>query len=241
MTPRLAIKSYEGEHRPHAHAFAQLVLPIQGGMQLELEGRGELRLHTGLAALVTPDCGHAQLSAPDSRFLVIDCATDWLPARTLDQALRQPGLPIPPAARQLITFAELTPAAALTQHASELIRLLLHSLTITVPASAFELLLARVEAQPAGDWTNAAMANLAGVGLSRLHLLFHERFGQTPQAWLTDLRLRQAQRWLGDSRLPIVEIALRVGFSDQAALTRAMTRRQGISPAAWRRGQRLPG
>jgi len=98
-----------------------------------------------------------------------------------------------------------------------------------------------VEAQPAGSWTNAAMANLAGVGLSRLHLLFHERCGQTPQAWLTDLRLRQAQRWLGDSRLPIAEIALRVGFSDQAALTRAMTRRQGISPAAWRRNPRPPG
>lgn len=241
MTPRLAIKRYEGEHQPHAHAFAQLVLPIQGGMELELAGRGGARLHTGLAALVAPDCDHAQRSAPDSRFLVIDCATDWLPAQTLDQALRQPGLPIPPAARQLLAFAELTPAATLAQHAGELTRLLLHSLTITVPASAFDRLLAQVEAQPAGSWTNAAMANLAGVGLSRLHLLFHERFGQTPQAWLTDLRLRQAQRWLGDSRLPIAEIALRVGFSDQAALTRAMTRRQGISPAAWRRNPRPPG
>ncbi|WP_295463170.1 AraC family transcriptional regulator [uncultured Pseudomonas sp.] len=241
MTPRLAIKRYEGEHQPHAHAFAQLVLPIQGGMELELAGRGGARLHTGLAALVAPDCDHAQRSAPDSRFLVIDCATDWLPAQTLDQALRQPGLPIPPAARQLLAFAELTPPATLTQHASELTRLLLHSLTVIVPASAFDRLLTRVEAQPAGDWTNAAMATLTGVGLSRLHLLFHERFGQTPQAWLTDLRLRQAQRWLGDSRLPIAEIALRVGFSDQAALTRAMTRRQGISPAAWRRNPRPPG
>ena len=240
MTPRLAIKSYQDEHRPHAHTFAQLVLPIQGGMELELEGRGGTRLHTGLAALVAPDCDHAQRSAPDSRFLVIDCAADWLPAQTLDQALRQPGLPIPPAARQLLAFAELTSAATLAQHASDLTRLLLHSLTVTAPTSAFERLLVRVEAQPAGSWTNAAMANLAGVGLSRLHLLFHERFGQTPQAWLTDLRLRQAQRWLADSRLPIVEIALRVGFSDQAALTRAMTRRQGISPAAWRRSQRPP-
>ncbi|KUM41906.1 AraC family transcriptional regulator [Pseudomonas sp. EpS/L25] len=241
MTPRLAIKRYEGDHQPHAHPFAQLVLPIQGGMELEVEGRRGARLHTGLAALVAPDCGHAQRSAPDSRFLVIDCAADWLPAQTLDQALRQPGLPIPPAARQLLAFAELTPAATLARHASDLTRLLLHSLTVTAPASAFDRLLAQVEAQPAGSWTNATMANLAGVGLSRLHLLFHERFGQTPQAWLTDMRLRQAQRWLGDSRLPIAEIALRVGFSDQAALTRAMTRRQGISPAAWRRSQRTPG
>ncbi|MDT3718749.1 AraC family transcriptional regulator [Pseudomonas oryzihabitans] len=241
MTPRLAIKRYEGDHQPHAHAFAQLVLPIQGGMELELEGRNGARLHTGLAALVAPDCGHAQRSAPDSRFLVIDCSADWLPAQTLDQALRQPGLPIPPAARQLIAFAELTPAQTLAQQAHELTRLLLTTLTAPTEASAFARLLARVEAQPAGDWSNADMARLAGVGLTRLHLLFHERFGQTPQAWLTDLRLRQAQRWLGDSRLPIAEIALRVGFSDQAALTRAMTRRQGISPAAWRRSQRTLG
>jgi len=240
LIPRLAIKRYQGEHQPHAHAFAQLVLPIQGGMELEVEGRPGARLHTGLAALVAPGCDHAQLSAPDSRFLVIDCASDWLPAQTLDRARHQPGLAIPPATRQLIAFAELTPADALAQHAPELIRLLLASLTAAPAASAFDRLLAQVEAQPAGDWNNAAMARLAGLGLTRLHLLFHERFAQTPQAWLTDLRLRQAQRWLGDSRLPIAEIALRVGFSDQAALTRAMTRRQGITPAAWRRARRAP-
>ena len=237
MTPRLAIKRYQGDHQPHAHAFAQLVLPIQGGMELELAGRSGTRLHTGLAALVAPDCGHAQQSEPGSRFLVIDCAADWLPAPILDRALRQPGLAIPPATRQLIAFAELTSLDALDQHAPELTRLLLASLDATAVGSAFDRLLA----QPAGDWNNAAMARLAGLGLTRLHLLFHQRFGQTPQAWLTDLRLRQAQRWLGDSRLPIADIALRVGFSDQAALPRAMTRRQGISPAAWRRGQRLPG
>ncbi len=241
MTPRLAIKRYQGVHQPHAHAFAQLVLPIQGGMELELAGRSGTRLHTGLAALVAPDCGHAQQSEPGSRFLVIDCAADWLPAPILDRALRQPGLAIQPATRQLITFAELTSPDTLDQHAPELTRLLLASLDATAAGSAFDRLLAEVEAQPAGDWNNAAMARLAGLGLTRLHLLFHQRFGQTPQAWLTDLRLRQAQRWLGDSRLPIADIALRVGFSDQAALTRAMTRRQGISPAAWRRGQRLPG
>lgn len=241
MTPRLAIKRYQGEHHPHTHAFAQLVLPLQGGMELEVEGRSGARLHTGLAALVAPECDHAQQSEPDSRFLVIDCASDWLPARTLDNARQQPCLPIPPATRQLLAFAELSPTATLAQHASELTRLLLASLTASTTASAFDRLLARVEAQPAGDWSNTVMARLAGVGLSRLHLLFHERFGQTPQAWLTDLRLHQAQRWLGDGRLPIAEIALRVGFSDQAALTRAMTRRQGISPAAWRRSQQTPG
>jgi len=80
LTPRLTIKRYQGDHQPHAHAFAQLVLPIQGGMELELAGRSGTRLHTGLAALVAPDCGHAQQSEPGSRFLVIDCAADWLPA-----------------------------------------------------------------------------------------------------------------------------------------------------------------
>ncbi|MCS5517414.1 helix-turn-helix domain-containing protein [Pseudomonas qingdaonensis] len=47
---------------------------------------------------------------------------------------------------------------------------------------------------------------------------------------LTRVRIEQAQRWLGDSHLPIAEIALRSGFSDQAALTRAMQRVGGITP-----------
>jgi AraC-like DNA-binding protein len=74
-----------------------------------------------------------------------------------------------------------------------------------------------------------------------LHRRFLERFEQTPQAWLANLRMRHARRWLADSNLPVVDIALRLGFSDQAALTRAMRRLCDTTPAAWRRNARRSG
>jgi transcriptional regulator GlxA family with amidase domain len=41
---------------------------------------------------------------------------------------------------------------------------------------------------------------------------------------------------LRETRLPIAEIALAVGFSDQSALTRCLRRRRATTPLALRRG-----
>ncbi len=101
-------------------------------------------------------------------------------------------------------------------------------------------LLAQVEAQPAAAWTAAAMARRAGVGVSRLHALFRSEFDTTPRAWLSELRLKQVAEQLAQTDLPIAELAYRGGYADQSALTRAMKRATGLTPAAYRRRSREP-
>lgn len=74
-------------------------------------------------------------------------------------------------------------------------------------------------------------------GLSRGHFTraFRESTGITPYQWLLQYRLDQAKARLALGRLPIVDIALSCGFSDQAQFTRAFTRALGMPPATWRR------
>ena len=48
----------------------------------------------------------------------------------------------------------------------------------------------------------------------------------------------RARAWLAQSALPIAEIALRAGFSEQSALTRAMRKECGQTPVAYRRQAR---
>lgn len=236
MSPVLTIRRYQGESPHHQHAFTQLVLPIHGRMEIEVQGHGA-RLDTSTAALVAPGMAHAQQADADSCFLVLDCPSSWLQDKALDTLAQRIYVPVSPAARRLIEFAELAGSQALINHAEQLAPLLVSALAAG-PQSAtggLQRLLAQVQANPAAAWSNEAMASLAAVSLSQLHLRFRELLDTTPQAWLTQVRLRQAQRWLTDTHLPIAEIALRCGFCDQAALTRAMSRQCGTTPAVWRK------
>jgi AraC-like DNA-binding protein len=51
---------------------------------------------------------------------------------------------------------------------------------------------------------------------------------------LDGLRQRLALRWLRDDRMPVKEVAYRLGFSDPAAFSRAFKRWTGQSPSAIR-------
>lgn len=242
MTLHLEIRSYPTESAHHQHDFAQVVLPVCGHMEIEVDGRGGL-IDPSSAALVAPGSVHAQVTPAHSRFLVLDCAASALQPLALQSLARRIHVPIAPATRRLIEYAELIGAAQLCASTAYLAPLLLASLSLppVQPGAGLERLLARVHAHPGEQWSNERMAQVAGMSLRQLHQRIGQHLATTPQAWLAQVRIEYAQRWLGDSSLPIAEIALRSGFSDQAALTRAMHRLCGITPAAWRRRQQQPG
>jgi transcriptional regulator GlxA family with amidase domain len=94
--------------------------------------------------------------------------------------------------------------------------------------------LAVIEERYAESLTVVDLARAAGMGVSRFHEQFRRETGHTPAEWLVATRLDRAEDLLRDTRLPIAEIALAVGFSDQSALTRSFRRRRGTTPAAFR-------
>jgi transcriptional regulator GlxA family with amidase domain len=77
----------------------------------------------------------------------------------------------------------------------------------------------------------------AAVGCSEGHLYrrFLARTGQTPVAWLTDLRLAHARHWLANTDWPIDRIARLVGYADRRYFARVFRQHAGQSPRAWRR------
>ncbi len=57
-------------------------------------------------------------------------------------------------------------------------------------------------------------------------------------AYLSRYRLLQARELLTNSDLTITQVALAVGFSESAHFTRMFQREVGVTPRAYRRGQR---
>ena len=78
----------------------------------------------------------------------------------------------------------------------------------------------------------------AEVGLSTYHFAraFKASTGETPHAFVLRRRMDEARRLLRETRLPISQIAPRVGFSGQAQLTARFRLMTGTTPAKFRRG-----
>src|SRR6201991_2273327 len=65
--------------------------------------------------------------------------------------------------------------------------------------------------------------------------------GESPHAYVVRRRLERACHLMMTSEEPLSEIALSVGFSDQAHLCRLFRQAFGRSPANWRRERAIPG
>ncbi len=65
--------------------------------------------------------------------------------------------------------------------------------------------------------------------------------GESPHAYLVRRRLEKAGHLMMTSAASLSEIALSVGFSDQAHLCRLFRQAFGQSPASWRRERGTPG
>jgi AraC-like DNA-binding protein len=74
------------------------------------------------------------------------------------------------------------------------------------------------------------------VSRSTLFLQFRNAFGRSPMAVLQELRTARACRLLRETALPVREVARTCGYSDPLYFTRDFTRRQGVSPTAFRDG-----
>ena len=70
---------------------------------------------------------------------------------------------------------------------------------------------------------------------------FKLALGESPHAYVVRRRLERACHLMMTSAAPLSEIALSVGFSDQAHLCRLFRQAFGQSPASWRRERGIPG
>jgi len=81
------------------------------------------------------------------------------------------------------------------------------------------------------------LCSVAGLSQAYFCRAFKVSTGLAPHQWQREARLRRAKHLLLTSRMSIAEIAIDVGFADQAHFTRTFTRGVGASPGAWRRGR----
>lgn len=81
----------------------------------------------------------------------------------------------------------------------------------------------------------ADLARAVGLCESHYRSRFLQAYGETPQRFLQKLKSTEARRLLRETRLPIKEIAERVGYADLVAFHRAFTTAHACTPGKYRR------
>jgi AraC family transcriptional regulator len=81
----------------------------------------------------------------------------------------------------------------------------------------------------------AFVAGECRLSVSHFARSFKQCTGKPPHRWLLENRVEKAKELLINAELPLAEIALECGFSDQSHFTRVFSRIAGTSPGTWQR------
>lgn len=248
---RIDLKRYPAETQAHRHPHHQIVLPLEGVLEMDVAGRFA-DVAADRAAVIPAGQWHSFAGSDDNAFLVIDLAES--PPDTgaggsvlWRAALEHPFMRFDPSLGGFCQFiANRIGHQGLHGVRSEVAgSMVLDALAQSqnLAPNALPPALARairfIETYYDDAITVATVAHNAGLSESRLHALFHGWLDTSPGRYLARQRVRRARLLLEETATPVADIALAVGYSDQSAFTRAFRRETGKTPAAYRRACRV--
>lgn len=231
-----------GTCRWHGHGDAFFALLLRGSYA-ERSGGSTLRYYPFSLGFHPSDTTHSdEVNASDSRFLIIQLSNTWYER-----------------VREFERYRETRPRICNAYGSWLAIQLYdqLHSRVSRCPLSEenllFDLLSTLVEVDSSGSrprWLDRAIellrseftnkltvAELArDLGLHPIYLSrqFRRYCRQSIAGFVHSLRVSSAILQLRDPEVPLSEVALASGYSDQSQFTKAFTRRMGITPGAFR-------
>lgn len=241
-------------YRPHTHPVLSIGAVDAGRSRLQVEGRAEQLLEAGDVVVIPAQRVHACNPEPDSawsyQMLYLDA--DWVAGLENEgfatPAGARPGRPVhfrdPACYRQFCAVNALLFDAAVPAELKE---------EALIDFAGSLLLDAAPEDGAVPAWVPAlaerlrrdcaqalSLAQLAAeAGVSRYHLIrvFREVSGLTPHAFQIDCRINEARVRLADG-VPLAELALELGFSDQSHFQRAFRERVSVTPGDYQRQMR---
>jgi AraC-like DNA-binding protein len=95
--------------------------------------------------------------------------------------------------------------------------------------------IALIHREPGRPWTLATLAGEIAVSRSAFAARFAEVAGQSPMQYLTRWRMHLARGWLMEQDMTVSEVAEQLGYTSEAAFSRAFKRVNGTPPGALRR------
>lgn len=231
----MELRSYQRECCSHAHDFAQLVLPISGSMEFEMEPHSSV-VHDNTGVYIAPNKRHCYAGSHDNLFLIVDIVAE-------DDFLSKMAIPpvfnLTTSAKSFIHFAH----DYLIQDERDFYTdFLVNQLLLHLSSQKF-LTEPDQKIMQAKNWINAHLAAPIDVdrvarhchlSVSQLQRRFKQGAGYGLAEYWRMKKLQQAKCLLSLGRYSIEEIAFEIGYEHLSAFSRRFRQVFGESPSQWR-------
>lgn len=230
MKNNLSIRAYTKQRECHFHSFNQLVLPIQGTINIELVGYNG-KVSVDECVVIKAGKEHHFTANEAARFIVVDL--DTLPINLL--ASEQVVFTTTPPLRSYLHFVERQLEYEVDQSIEEDLFQLFYILLGKQPLT--QQVQQRIRAVQAFINDNIAdnlpistLAQKAYLSPTQFKKLFKDNLGISAHQYITEQRMQKAKALLTHTDLPIQRIAEQVGYNDLSAFSRRFSVYFGLSP-----------
>lgn len=230
MKNSLSIRAYTKQPESHFHPYHQLVLPIQGTINIELDGYNG-KVSVGECAVIKAGKQHHFSANEAARFIVVDLQT--LPSSLLKS--EQVVFTTTPPLRNYLHFVESQLEYQVDQSIEEgifqlfYILLCKHPLTQQVQQR-IRVVQAFINDNIADNLSISTLAQIAYLSPTQFKKLFKDNLGISAHKYITEKRMQKAKALLTHTDLPIQIIAKQVGYNDLSAFSRRFSLYFGLSP-----------
>ncbi len=260
---RNAIDLYEQKHTgghlvsEHYHQTYQLLFVLEGEGAIRLEG-GVRKLAVDDTALIVPYSVHSVMSdfrltllvlAFDEAVLDPDMRAQLLHAYFPASCLMKPGLFAASELRQLLRkmlfeqSRELSPLVRLSLKVqlSQLLLLLVRSAGTKAAGAGSssnklraEKIRSYIDSKYFDPLTAGDIASKLDISTRHVNNIFKERYNMTPMQYLTEVRIRVAQKLLVETGKDIISICFEVGYDSVSTFYRSFKAVAKLSPKTYR-------
>jgi len=230
----IEILSYQGTDKAHLHSHTQIVMPLSGQLELEVEGQQQA-VEFGQACLISSQQAHTHQAVQDNRCLVLNALPIW----NQDLISQEKFIQLTPQAQAYLPFLSTLSADPSTLKQQQALALLEHLLPVpkeTLRHAHTRLQKAKqlIDHEFASGLTIKEVAQQVHLSSGQLTLLFKQQLAITPKQYLLKKQLTAAKYWLSSSRDSLDEIAEKVGLSNASALVRLFHQHENMTPGTFR-------
>ncbi len=230
MHNKLSIRSYSPKRRGHSHTYHQLVLPVSGVINIELNGYSGKVMPRECVVIKAGEMHHFTANE-EARFIVADM-------ETLPQNLTQSENIVFSISSSLISYLNFVELQLESQVNTKLetemfdifVMLLEQQTQLKKVDQRIRSVLEYMDENFAQKITIEMLAKVAYLSPTQFKKLFKEQHGVSALQHLTKLRMEKAKALLLHTDYPIQIVAEMVGYSDMSSFSRRFSNYFGLTP-----------
>ncbi len=230
----LDLRSYQQDTNSHSHDYHQLILPIKGELEIDINRHSGV-VTNNKAALVSAEKEHGFSSQSENSFVVAN-----IPQSLAPEFERLPEfITLDPSLSQYVIFLHQQLKQGAGQSEQQMLLLLIQllqekhgeKLKIDKRIDAAHIYLEQHFDKNISLEKLGIIANLSPRQLSEL---FKQQFSMTPQQYLIEKRMQVAWQLLKNSRQSIQQVSETIGYSNLSAFSHRFKKHFNVSPSYFR-------